>query len=86
MHVSDCDVWTLFRDIPNHQFDDGRSPWMRLSGFAKKEASVVGEATDLATNKSVTFKQCTIGSHVTVGQMTKLNNCVVMDNVSIGEK
>lgn len=74
------------RDIPNHQFEGGRSPWSRLVGFAKKEASVVGEATDLAASKSVTFKQCTIGSHVAVGQMTKLNNCVIMDNVTIGDK
>ncbi len=74
------------RDIPNHQFEGGRSPWHRLSGYTKKETSVVGEGTDLAACKSVTFKQCNVGSHVTVGQMTKLNNCVIMDNVTIGEK
>ncbi len=74
----------MHRDIPNHTFD-ANSPWSRLSNYQKKEMSLVGDGTDV-TAKNVTFKQCSIGSNVKIGAMSKLNNCVVMDNVVIGEK
>lgn len=45
----------------------------------------MGEKTDLA-GKNVTFKQCCIGNNCTIGAQTKLNNCVIMDNVTIGDE
>ncbi len=74
----------LNREIPLHSFDP-HSPWVRLSGFQKKESSVVGEGTEVA-NKNITFKQCSIGAHCVIGQNAKLNNCVIMDHVTIGDK
>ena len=32
------------------------------------------------------IKQCSIGNGVKIGPRSKLNNCVVMDGVTIGEK
>ena len=53
----------------------------------KKEMSVVGDGTsDVVAEKTITVKQCCIGSNVKIGLMAKLNNCVVMDNVTIGDK
>ena len=63
----------------------GKTPWKRLTNYLKKEASIVGDGCDL-TAKNVTIKQCSIGSSCKIGQMSKLNNCVIMENVTIGEK
>lgn len=62
-----------------------RSPWGRVSNFLKKESSVVGENVDVS-DKTITFKQCSIGSNCKIGAKAKLNNCVIMDNVTIGDK
>jgi UDP-3-O-[3-hydroxymyristoyl] glucosamine N-acyltransferase len=63
-----------------------RTPWAKVSNYLKKELSVVGENVDMAADKSVIFKQCFIGNHCKIGQKSKLNNCVIMDNVVIGDK
>ena len=34
----------------------------------------------------VTVKQCAVGKGCTIGAKSKLNNCVIMDNVTIGER
>ena len=83
--VINLSFFLFFRDLPLHNFDS-RSPWRRLAGFQKKETSIVGENSDLSPARNVTFKQCSIGSNCSIGQGTKLNNCVIMDNVTIGDK
>ena len=72
------------RDVLQHKYTP-LTPWPRLQNFMKKESSVVGEGTDVSS-KTVTIKQSCIGSNCKLGEMTKLNNCVVMDGVTIGEK
>jgi NDP-sugar pyrophosphorylase family protein len=53
----------------------------------KKELSLVGEGTtDVIAEKTITVKQCCIGANCKIGVMAKLNNCVIMDNVTIGDK
>ena len=44
---------------------------------------MVGENVTLADK--VTVKASTIGHNVTVGTKTKLNNCIIMDNVEIAD-
>ena len=73
------------REIPLIQYNS-RTPFPRVSNYLKKELSVVGENVDMGQDKSVTFKQTFIGNNCQIGQKTKLNNCVIMDNVIIGEK
>lgn len=49
--------------------------------------SVIGDGTsDVVNEKTITVKQCCIGANVKIGTMAKLNNCVIMDNVVIGDK
>lgn len=64
---------------------NSRSPWSRVANYQKKESSVIGENVDL-TDKTITFKQTCIGTNCRIGTKTKLNNCVIMDNVVIGDK
>lgn len=46
----------------------------------------LGENVDLS-DKIITFKPSSIGSNCKVGVGTKLlNNCVIMDNVVIGDR
>ena len=64
-----------------------RTPWARFQNLQKKEMSLVGDGTsDVISEKTITVKQCCIGSNVKIGAMAKLNNCVIMDNVTIGDK
>lgn len=75
-----------FRGIPLINYTS-RNPWTRVSNYLKKEMSVIGEHVDMgADNKSVTFKQCFIGNNCKIGTGAKLNNCVIMENVVIGDK
>lgn len=74
----------LNKDIPLMQYNS-RSPWSRVSNYQKKELSVIGENVDLS-DKTITFKQSSIGANCRIGARTKLNNCVIMDNVVIGDK
>ena len=59
-------------------------PWSRFRGYRQKERSIVG--TEFEAPESVGFIQCSIGSHVKIGSKSKINGCVIMDNVVIGEK
>lgn len=74
----------LNKDIPLMNYT-ARTPWPRAANYLKKESTVVGEGVDLS-DKTITLKTCCLGSNVRIGAMSKLNNCVVMDNVVIGEK
>jgi ADP-glucose pyrophosphorylase len=71
------------REMPSMTFT-GRTPWPRPRNFLKKEQSIVGEGIDL-TDKTIALKQCTIGQNCKIGTKSKLNNCIIMDNVTIGE-
>ncbi len=74
------------RDIILHK-NTVRTPWARFQSVLKKELSLVGEGTtDVISEKTITVKQCCIGSNCKIGVMAKLNNCVIMDNVTIGDK
>lgn len=74
------------RDIIQHKATS-RTPWARLQNVQKKEMSVIGDGTsDVVNEKTITVKQCCIGANVKIGTMAKLNNCVIMDNVVIGDK
>lgn len=75
---------SICRDVLLHRHTP-RTPWDKFSNYLKKEMSIVGEGCDVS-GKNVTIKQCCIGSNCTIGQMAKLNNCIVMDGVKIGEK
>lgn len=66
-------------------FHGPSSPWEGFPNYLKKEMSLVGEGTDIS-EKQCTLKQCTIGHNCQIGQRVKLNNCVIMDNVIIGDK
>lgn len=50
----------------------------------KKETSIVGPLCELGDK--VMIQQCTIDQATKIGLKSKLNNCVVMSNVVIGEK
>jgi translation initiation factor eIF-2B subunit gamma len=77
---------TTCRDIILHKHT-GRTPWPRFQNMLKKELSLVGEGTtDVIAEKTITVKQCCIGANCKIGVMAKLNNCVIMDNVTIGDK
>jgi len=76
------DALCMYRDITSIQHTS-RTPWSRITSYLKKESSVVGENT---ITEGTTFKQCFIGNHVKIGSRSKLNNCVIMDHVIIGEK
>jgi NDP-sugar pyrophosphorylase family protein len=81
-----CIVPVRRRDIILHK-NTHRTPWNRFANVLKKEMSVVGEGgSDWSADKTVTIKQCCIGSNCKIGTMAKLNNCVIMDNVTIGDK
>ena len=73
----------LNRDITAHSYDSKTTPWPRVQGFQKKEQSVVGDKVGMADK--VTVKACTLGNNITIGAKTKLNNCIVMDGVTIGD-
>lgn len=72
------------RDLPQLFLGQLPLPWPRMQGFSKKEMSVLGEHCEMG--EKVTMKQCSIGSGVKVGTKTKLNICVIMKNVSVGER
>lgn len=80
-------IWNfVLRDILLHK-NSSRTPWARFQNVLKKEMSLVGEGgSDIAGEKTITVKQCCIGNNVKIGVMAKLNNCVIMDNVTIGDK
>ena len=65
---------------------NSRTTWPRFKkeNFSKKEMSLVGENTDFG--EMVAYRQCFIGNNCKIGTRTKLNNCVIMDGVSIGDK
>lgn len=88
------------REIVLHK-NTPRTPWARFPTILKKEMSIVGEGGNAASDlllassaagtgtgggKNIMIKQCCIGNNCNIGAMTKLNNCIVMDNVTIGEK
>lgn len=73
---------TLNRDVPSHTHTDA-TPWPPLSGYHKKEQSVVGAGCEMGDK--VTIKQCSIGKGCHIGAKSRLNNCVLMENVHIGE-
>lgn len=75
---------TMCREIPLMQYSS-RTPWPRVANYSKKESSVIGENVDL-TDKTITFKQTSFGTNCRIGTKTKLNNCIIMDNVVIGDK
>lgn len=74
----------LNRDMPLISYNH-RTPWNRASNYLRKEQTVVGETVDLS-DKTITLKQCSVGHHVRLGAKSKLNNCIVMNHVTIGEK
>jgi translation initiation factor eIF-2B subunit gamma len=55
-----------------------------MQGFQKKEASVIGEGCELGDK--VTLKQCCVAPGARVGARSKINNCIIMEGVSVGEK
>jgi UDP-3-O-[3-hydroxymyristoyl] glucosamine N-acyltransferase len=61
-----------------------RTPWPRLRNFSKKEMTLIGDHVEIG--EAVAYRQCFIGSNCKIGKKTKLNNCVIMDGVTIGEK
>lgn len=73
----------LNRDVPLHAHDPKNTPWPRISGFQKKEQSVVGTGCDLADK--VTIKQCNVGNNCVIGAKSKLNSCIIMEGAVIGE-
>ena len=76
----------IYRDIIMHK-NTARTPWTRFQSVLKKEMSILGEGcSDVLAEKTITVKQCCIGNNVKIGVMAKLNNCVIMDNVTIGDK
>lgn len=86
MPFLDCLCLPPIRDMVLHK-NSHRTPWARFQGVLKKELSIVGEGTsDVVNEKTITVKQCCIGANCTIGTGAKLNNCVIMDNVTIGEK
>lgn len=55
----------------------------KFSNYQKKEQTVLGEGAELSDK--VTIKQCSIGKKCIIGAKCKLNNCILMDNVRVGE-
>ena len=91
---------SLNRDMPSHTHT-AATPWARLTGYRKKEQSLVGEHTVIGVaaaregaggsaavvaDSSVTLKASTIGHGVQIGAKSKINNSIIMDNVVVGEK
>lgn len=78
----------MCRDIPQILSSVPPGPasqlWERMQGFQKKEASVVGDGCELGDK--VTVKQCCIAAGTKVGARSKINNCVIMEGVTVGEK
>lgn len=72
---------TINRDVPVHL--EGGGPWGAVTGYRKKELSVVGDPCELG--EKVTIKQCVIGNNCKVGPRSKVNQCVVMNGVQIGD-
>eukprot|EP00981_Chlorochromonas_danica_P005946 scaffold1243_cov173-Ochromonas_danica.AAC.7 len=73
----------LNKDLPLHTVTS-RTPWTRVNNYLKKEMTILGENTEIA-DKTITVKQCSIGNNVKIGIKSKLNNCIIMDGVTIGE-
>ncbi len=44
---------------------------------------MIGDGCTVADK--VTIKQCAVGVNCVISTKTKVNNCVIMDNVRIGE-
>ena len=77
----------LFRDLPQLVFPGPANylpPWGRLTGFSKKEQSIIGEACEVG--EKAVIKQCSVGANCRVGAKAKLNNCIIMNGVIIGER
>jgi NDP-sugar pyrophosphorylase family protein len=63
-------------------------PWADVhirSSYNKKELSVYDSRT-VEVQPKVLLKYCSIGAGVKIGTKSKLNNCVAMDGVTVGEK
>lgn len=60
------------------------TPWGPIVGFRKKEQSVIGKETTMGLK--ITIKSSCIGDNCSIGPQCKLNNCVIMNNVVVGDK
>mmetsp|Transcript_27875 Transcript_27875/g.28142 ORF Transcript_27875/g.28142 Transcript_27875/m.28142 type:complete len:501 (+) Transcript_27875:156-1658(+) len=69
--------------ITRNLTDEGMRLWPIAPGFKKKEQSVVGNDCDLGDK--IILKQSTIDSGCRVSAKTKVNSCVLMKTVQIGE-
>jgi len=73
----------LNRDIPLAMWSKQHTPWPRLTGYHKKESSIIGTNGTIADK--VTLKGCTLGDNVTVHAKTRVNNTLIFNNCTIGE-
>lgn len=82
-----CQRITTLQSYLNMNRDVATQPegvlWSAITGYRKKELSVVGDACELG--EKVTIKQCIIGNNCKVGSRSKVNQCVVMAGVQIGD-
>lgn len=56
----------------------------KFSNYQKKEQTVTGDGLEMGDK--VTIKQSSVGKKCVIGAKSKLNNCILMDNVRVGEK
>ncbi|CAN0030668.1 unnamed protein product [Choristocarpus tenellus] len=61
-----------------------KCPWTMPEGFRKKDASLVGTECWLGTKTNI--KQSVVGAKSRVGSRSKINNCIIMEGVTIGDK
>ena len=62
------------------------NPWSEVNmRYQRKDLSVYDSHTMEIGAKGV-LKYCSIGNAVKIGSKSKLNNCVAMDGVTVGEK
>lgn len=55
----------------------------KFANYQKKEQLMASDGLEMGDK--VTIKQSSIGKKCSVGAKSKVNNCVLMDNVRIGE-
>ena len=81
-------MYCVYREVPTFLSQQPttltrKSLWPPLTGYQKKEQSVVG--TGCEVGDKVTMKMCTIGRDCSIGAKVKMNNCVLMNGVKIGD-
>ena len=71
-----------------HQHEQHLPLWSSgasLNHYNRKELTLYG-ASSVELGAKILVKQCSIGNFTKIGAKSKLNNCIVMDGVTIGEK